>query len=271
MIAALFYLQYHTFRNRLLFRLRRLKQPKYLIGAIVGGLYLYFYFFRYLFQGHAGGSRPPVNFTVSPEYLVLYELGGALALFLVVLLAWIIPHERAALVFTEAEVAFLFPAPITRRNLIHYKLIRSQLRIFFSVLLLTLFSRRFGGNALIHALGWWMILSTLNLHFLGASFTRTLLLDRGVSNRLRRLLVLGLVAVMAAGIWVWAKRTLPSMISADLANLHSILDYAQRLLTAGPALYLLFPFRLVVHPFLAPDVPVSIRANPLRKLGMNKS
>jgi hypothetical protein len=33
-----------------------------------------------------------------------------------VLLAWMIPHERAALTFTEAEVAFLFPAPVTRRT-----------------------------------------------------------------------------------------------------------------------------------------------------------
>jgi hypothetical protein len=31
------------------------------------------------------------------------------------------------------------------------------------------------------------------------------------------------------------------------------MDYAQRVLTAGPALYLLYPFRLVVRPFLAPD------------------
>ena len=112
-------------------------------------------------------------------------------LFVIVLLAWIIPHERAALTFTEAEVAFLFPAPVTRRTLIHFKLLRSQLRIFFSVLLLTLFSRRFGGNAWIHALGWWLILSTLNLHFLGSSFARTMLLDRGISNWLRRLLVFG--------------------------------------------------------------------------------
>ena len=169
------------------------------------------------------------------------------------LLAWIIPHERAALTFTEAEVAFLFPAPVTRRTLIHFKLLRSQLGIFFSVLLLTLFSRRFGGNAWIHALGWWLILSTLNLHFLGSSFARTMLLDRGISNWLRRLLVFGLAVAMAAAVWIWAKRTLPELGPADTANLNAILDYAQRVLTAGPALYLLYPFRLVVRPFLAQD------------------
>ena len=60
MIAALLYLQYHTFRNRLVSRFKRLKQPKYLIGAIVGGLYFYFYFFRYLFRGmrRAAGGEP---------------------------------------------------------------------------------------------------------------------------------------------------------------------------------------------------------------------
>jgi hypothetical protein len=127
------------------------------------------------------------------------------------------------------------------------------LRIVFSVLLLTLFSRRFGGNAWIHALGWWLMLSTLNLHFLGSSFARTLLLDRGVSNRLRRLLVFGLAAVMLAGIWIWARRTLPGLNAARITDLGSMLDYLQRVLTAGPALYLLYPFRLMVRPFLAPD------------------
>jgi ABC-type multidrug transport system ATPase subunit len=66
MIAALIYLQYHSVRNRLVSRFKRLKQPKYLIGAIVGGLYFYFYFFRYLFpmvRRAAGGESG-----ISPEH-----------------------------------------------------------------------------------------------------------------------------------------------------------------------------------------------------------
>ena len=261
MFTALIYLQWQSFRNRLVTRFKRLKQPKYLFGAIVGGLYVYFYFFRYLFhQGYAGGGRAAEKLSIPPEHLLLFELGGALALFVIVLLAWIIPHERAALTFTEAEVAFLFPAPISRRNLIHYKLMRSQLRIVFSAFIFSLISRRFGGNFWVHALGWWLILSTLNLHFIGASFARTLMLDRGISNWLRRLLVFGLAAVMVASVWLWAKQTLPALNSADIANLDSILNYAQRLLTAGPALYLLYPFRLVVRPLLAPDIVALLSA-----------
>jgi hypothetical protein len=254
MIAALFYLQIHSARNRLIVRVKRLKQPKYLIGAIVGGAYFYFYFFRYLFRGGAG--RHAMNGMIPPEYLPLAESLGALALFLIVLLAWLLPSDRAALTFTEAEVAFLFPAPMTRRQLIHYKLVRSQLRIFFSALLLTLFSRRFGGNPLIHAVGWWLILSTMSLHFLGASFARTLLLDHGVSNRLRRTVVFALLIGSAIFIWQWAKKTLPAPTAADLDNFSSVMNYLKQLPDAGPALYLLFPFRLLVRPFLAPDATV---------------
>jgi len=252
MISALFYLQYHSLCNRLLSRFRRLQQPKYLIGAVVGGLYVYFYFFRYLF----GRGKFSVGTSIPPEFGPLLELGGALILMVIMLLAWIIPYERAALTFSEAEVAFLFPAPVSRRTLIHFKLLRSQLRILFSVLLLTLFSRRFSGNPLTHALGWWLILSILNLHFLGSSFTRTLLLDRGISNWRRRLLVLGAVTALVATVWLWAKKTLPAApdLSAPHLDWHSVADYLQSLLTAGPALYLLFPFRLIVRPFLAPDM-----------------
>ena len=45
MIGALIYLQVQSIKNRLRMRLRRLKKPKYLAGAAVGGAYFYFFFF----------------------------------------------------------------------------------------------------------------------------------------------------------------------------------------------------------------------------------
>src|SRR5206468_9815716 len=106
MIAALVYLQVHSIKNRLWVRLRRLKKPKYLAGAIVGGRYFYFYFYRWLFLG--GGGAQKISGAASAETMALYESIGSVALFVIVLLSWILPRERAALAFTEAEVAFLF-------------------------------------------------------------------------------------------------------------------------------------------------------------------
>jgi hypothetical protein len=269
MISALLYLQYHSFRNRLFTRCKRLKQPKYLVGAIVGGLYFYFYFFRYVFFV-PGRQRSLGTLGLSPEHLLLVESLGALALFVTVLMAWLIPHERAALTFSEAEVAFLFPAPISRRGLVHFKLVRSQVRILFTVLFLTLITNR-GGNALMHAAGWWLILSTLSLHFLGSSFARTILLDRGITNWLRRTLILSLAVLLAGIVVVWAQRTMPEFNWSRLSDagaaanpaervFDTLSDYAQRVLTSGPALYVLYPFRLLVRPYLARDLPAFLIA-----------
>jgi len=221
MIAALFYLQWHSVKNRLTMRFKRLKQPKYLFGALVGGLYFYWYFFRVLLgqRGHHPGYSPVPS--ASPEDALFYQSIGALIFMVFVVLAWVLPHQRAALAFTEAEVAFLFPAPVTRRTLIHFKLMRSQLAILFSVLFLTLLSSRFGANNhwFFHAAGWWVILFTLNLHTLAASFTITMLMDHGISTWKRRVAVLGLVIALAGFVAYWVGRTFPQLTPANLTDL----------------------------------------------------
>ena len=255
MIRALAYLQFHSVKNRLVTRIKRLKQPKYLVGAIVGGAYFYFYIFRFLFRPRAFSGPGATALPGMPTDPLLYESLGALILFVIVFLAWVFPHERAALTFTEAEVAFLFPAPVGRRGLIHFKLLRSQLAILITVLFFTLISSRVGasGRWLIRAAGWWVILSTLNLHFMGSSFAMTMFMDRGISNWKRRVVVLALVLVGLGVVGWWAVREFPELASARLASLEAIVDYAKQALVSGPLPYLLLPFRLVVKPYLAPD------------------
>jgi hypothetical protein len=251
MNSALFYLQYQTIKNRTVMRIKRLKQPKYLFGAVVGGLYFYWYFFRTFFGTPTRGQ--PFAQLGSPENQALFESVGALILLIILLVAWIVPHQRAALTFTEAEIAFLFPAPISRRTLIHFKLLRSQTSILFTTLLLTLVTRRLGGHAWIRAVGYWLIFSTLNLHLLGSSFALMRLLDRGISNWQRRLGILGVVLALAGVVVVWAWQTMPAFDPARFTDGQAVKDYVQQVLTTGPALYLLYPVRLVVRPFLAPN------------------
>ncbi|MCC6822412.1 MAG: hypothetical protein IT579_16900 [Verrucomicrobia subdivision 3 bacterium] len=252
MTTALFYLWQMSVRNRLVTRFKRLRQPKYLAGAIVGGLYFYFYFFRWMFLPHGSGHGPTPEAS-TPLDPTLRESIGALILFGIVLLAWIVPRKRAALAFTEAEIAFLFPAPISRSGLVHFKLLRSQASILFMAIFFALVSRGFRGDGrcLVFAAGWWIVLSTLNLHLLGASFVRTMLLDRGISHWMHRLFVIGLALAAFGAAAAWTVHSLPPLTDADLTGRSAIEQYLRQALVSGPLPYVLFPFRLVVRPYLA--------------------
>lgn len=266
MIRALLYLQVCSTWNRLLAQARRLRQPRYLAGFLVGGLYFFFYFIRPLvmttsssrsrreawWAGTAGGGAGAGG-GWGPEFLAGLEWYGAAVLLIIVLAAWIFPQARAALTFTEAEATFLFSAPVERRTLIHFKLLRSQAGILFTTILMAFLSQRFGqrGAAWIHVAGWWLLLSTLNLHFLGASFARTRLLDLGVRPWQRRVVVLAVAAGLVGAAWYWMQTTVRPPGAADLEGVSSALAYGREFLGTQPLGTILWPFRWVLRPYLA--------------------
>jgi hypothetical protein len=181
------------------------------------------------------------------------ELIGALALLGAVAWGWIFGVERRVLAFTPAEVAFLFSGPVSRRGLVQFKLLRSQLLILFNALLWTfiLSRERFGVSSWLRVLSIWVLLTTLSLHRLGASFVRTSLSEHGkfgLRHRVVSLTVLGAVLVAFAWIIVDA---LPQLISAREHDVRSFLsalaEAAQRPLPSA----LTYPFRAMVRPLAA--------------------
>ena len=99
-----------------------------------------------------------------------------------------------------AEVTFLFSGPVSRRGLIQFKLLRSQLLILFNALLWTLIlsRERFGVSPWLRVISIWVLLTTLSFHRLGASFVRTSLAEHGrlgVRHRVVSLVVLGVVLI----------------------------------------------------------------------------
>jgi hypothetical protein len=261
MTGALVYLQLTSLRNAVGQRVGRLRQPRYLVATLIGLAYFYFFFFRHQpFRGaaHGGPTVAPANFGL----LIGLSMGALIMAGRIVYL-WVFSAERAALAFSEAEVAFLFQAPVSRRVLVHFKLLKSQLRIVFSALLFSLISNRFGflgGNGWTHAAGWWILLSTLELHAIGASFARERLLDFGLNPVRRRVLFGGALALLAAGTWWWLGRTVPAPAAADLAGPVEIIHYFQGVLAAPPLSWLLAPCIWILRPFFAPDLGAFLRA-----------
>lgn len=253
MFGALAYLTITTLWNALRERLRRLRQPKYLLAAIVGVAYFYYFVFGQAFRNKARGgffSGVPIE-----AFGGALELIGALALLAFVTAGWIFGRDRAAVNFTEAETMFLFPAPLSRRALLNYKLLRSQIPIVLGALLLAFLFRRstpLGAGTVMHAIGWWLILSTLNLHFIASSFMRERLLEFGLT-RARRIALFGLGLAALAGVWWLAGRQGDAASAVVVETLEDYAAWLHRLLSAPPLGWLLVPFGWIVRPFLARD------------------
>ena len=257
-VNALGYLVTRSFVNGVLFRLRRLRQPKYLLGAILGAAYFYFYFGRFL-----AVSRMPLGAGSGPASPHGLEIGAAILFVATIVLSWILPASRAAIAFTEAEIAFLFPAPITRRTLVIMRLVKSQFALLLFSAFMTLLSGRFhlGSEVWMRIGGWWVIMNTLNMHRLGASFALQRLRERGMADGKRRVLVV-LVLVAFVALVEFMRRSLPPPpdLATALRGGGEITNYIVQLLHTGPLRYVLAPFKLVVAPNFAHEGVTFLRA-----------
>ncbi|PYR50543.1 MAG: hypothetical protein DMF95_10215 [Acidobacteria bacterium] len=119
MFAASLYIIVCSARNRARARLRRLREPRYFIGAIVGAAYMYFSFFGRLRSARSSAARDSARArgTGDPALAAgpaLVAAGPALAgisLLVVTVVSWLAPFDSGLLDFSDAEVEFLFPPP----------------------------------------------------------------------------------------------------------------------------------------------------------------
>ena len=258
---ALGYLVTRSFVNGIGFRLRRLRQPKYLLGAILGAAYFYFYFGKIL-----GGAHSPIGPHGTAGGAFSPDVAAAILLIATIVLSWILPASRAALAFTEAEIAFLFPAPIPRRTLVIMRLVKSQFALLFFSAFMTLITGRFhlGAEAWLRVGGWWVIMNTLHLHRIGASFALQRLRERGMTDGKRRIAVVLVLAGFAALV-EYMRRTLPvapGIEATAQSGGADLIGYISQVLHSGPLPYLLAPFKLIVAPNFAHDAATFLRALP---------
>lgn len=168
-------------RNRLRQQLRRLKQPKYLVPTIVGISYLWFFVWRRLFLGAPGTNRlTPFS---SPSLLPTVESVVVLVALVQTLFIWLLPGDRAQVGFNEGEVQFFFPAPVTRRWLLNFKLMKRIIGVVLGAIVTALFMSRglraLGANAMTFGVGAGLAFITLYLHRVAATFTKDRLREIG--------------------------------------------------------------------------------------------
>lgn len=251
LLDALLYLKARSLQNLLLSRVRRLKQPKYLVGAIIGLAYLYFAFGR-RFMAQPRPRRGPSLEEFAGDGLTLAPIFGAAGVLLFIGLCWVLRRQRAALSFSEAEIAFLFPAPASRRALIHYRLISTGLATVFTALILGLVSAQWpgmSGHFGMRFVGWWLLFATLSLHTIGSGFTISRWQDRGASPLLCQVLALVVFAVAVGPPLAWLWQVMQGGAVSWVGALRE-----------GPVAWLLLPFGVLLEPLLAADGPAFLLA-----------
>ena len=174
MVGALAFVLVRSVRGRTVQMARRLKEPRYLFGFLVGAGWILFWAGRFFI----GTNWSTTNFQFGPTQEILQAaagpIGQALQVILATLLAiggilwWAVPFGRNSLEFTEPELHLLLPSPVPRRALIQYGVLKSQPGVLIGVVITAFFmgpGTFWGSAATLLAL--WLFFSLWDLHAKG--------------------------------------------------------------------------------------------------------
>jgi len=192
-----------TVKNRILARVRRLKQPRYLVGLFVGLAYLIVVFSR-------SGPRP-VSFD-GQAVPIDAATGGALFTLIVavvMMLAWALPDSEAGLDLTETEALFLFPAPITRAQLFGFVIARGLFpQVVTALVLKVLFLR---GASFVGLL---VVLVAFHVYFLMVRLARARLAIAGLGFAFRAVAVLLVLTAVVVMTYMGYASVVPAILEA---------------------------------------------------------
>jgi len=255
------FLSLRSLRNAAARRLKRLKEPKYLIAFLFGLAYFWFLFIRPRVQTRSRTARE-----FSPETLLLLLLAASAALAFLFLFLWLFRKGKPALGLTEAEAQFLFPAPLSSRAVLHYALLRPQAGLLFSALVFAfIFGRRDPMDAVRSFVASWTALSTLRFHALGMSLWKGAWREKPLARRLAvRIGTSAVLVALLAFLLLW----LVDAVRIVIEELSGQEDWSalSRARWAGAAAIFLAPFRAVVAPLFSPDLASLLNRLPLALL-----
>ena len=252
MIGASLYIVVCSAKNKTRQRLRRLREPRYLVGAVAGVAYLTFTLLirqrayrddrRRGRSGTTGGAAAATLFGF-PGVAI-----GSVLLACAALVSWVLPFNSALLDFTKAETSFLFPAPLRRHQLVLHRLLRSQAAVLTGALIMALAypTGSIGGRVrgLISA---WLILMTSHVFFTGVTLARSGM--RAGARRLTYMWPAAVLTVAAVGSVAWS--VFEASQQSPLQTTGQVVDVVVAATQHGAPQVFLWPFALLVGPLFA--------------------
>ncbi|NRD43384.1 putative ABC exporter domain-containing protein [Corallococcus exiguus] len=241
--SAVAFLWVRTWRNRVVRQVQRLKRPRYLLGALVGLAYLYSLVGRSVFVQGTGRA-------VSPNARLFAEFSLEVSVLGTLVTAWVLGADRPALTFTQTEVQTFFAAPVRRKALLHYKLLRGLLSAMLAALAATIFVGRFTSpRPELFFLGAALAMGTLYLHGTAASFVRAWLVSQGRWGSAVRWAIVAVVMVAGMGTLLSTLRDYP--LPENLSRPFAVREWLRDVLDAPGPRAVLWPGRALVAPAMA--------------------
>jgi hypothetical protein len=247
-LKAFAYLTWHTLRNRTWTRIRRARNPRYAISAVIGAAYFWFFLIH-----NPGQVSSEIGGNFNDMWVVLATIG----LVAFATSWWLFGGDKTTLAFSLAETSFLFPAPLSRRAIIGYKLFRAQLTILINAAIFIFLMRRGVGYlpSGYRAISLWTLFTTLNFHRVGAALVRTSWIEHKLHAWRQNLiptlvLVVMILGVFATGLDGWARI---AGMYREKGFLETV-SAARTLIETPPAKYVLWPVHALVAPVFAKTV-----------------
>jgi Putative ABC exporter len=249
-------------------RLARLREPRYLLGGLVGAAYMYFWFGRAMLRSatHHQGLGPRLQ--LPPEAVALFLSLAAATLAVNAALFWLFHSGTPVLHLSEADVQFLAPAPLPRRALLHLSLLRTQLPLLFGALVMAIaLGRNFVPHLWQAFVAAFLILATMQLHALGHAFWKARQREAAPATRSLMRLATGAVVLVGATALAWMAAApygaveITSVADAPSA-FRALVDGLQPWANGFVPRVVLAPFRAFLAPALASDTRHFLTALP---------
>ena len=253
MIRASLYITICSARNRMRVRLRRLREPRYLLGGVVGVAYVYFSIFgRRRGRSTAARGAGRAAGTVSPSLAAFASAGpalGGLALLALTVLVWILPGSSGLLTFSEAEIQFLFPAPVPRRQLLIHRMLRSQIGLLFAAVVVGVMTPSAAGFTRLRvSIAVWLLLVTAKVYFAGVSLARAKLAS---AQALARKVAWIPIAVLGSAVAIVVLSMTQAFAGAPPTSPIDLFGRINDVAGHGAARVVLWPFMALARPIFA--------------------
>jgi len=124
-------------KGRVVRSIRLLRQPKYLVGFVVGAGWMGLWILRPLLRSRLN-LEPAPGSRFGVEFLPAIHQFAALVVTVALPFPWLLPWGRLGFPFRESELTMLLQAPLSRRQVIQYGLLKSEVGVLVSAVVLPL-------------------------------------------------------------------------------------------------------------------------------------